>query len=68
MFLQLLATRLLKYVSYVTSMLAVSAVTLLRTRLILIYFVFILPCSHAIKNRDYYKARNSLNILQNDRK
>ena len=38
-FWQLLAPRFLEYVSYVTSMLAVSAVTLLRTRLILIYFV-----------------------------
>ena len=30
--------------------------------------VSILLCSHAIKNTDYYKARNLLNILQNDRK
>ena len=45
-FLQLLATRL-KYVSYVY---VSGTVTRLRTRLILIYPVFILTCSHAIKN------------------
>ena len=45
---QLLATGFLKpYVSYVYDS---GTVTRLRTRLILIYSVFILTCSHAIKN------------------
>ena len=46
-FLQLLATRFLKYVSYVY---VSGMVTRLRTRLILIWSVFILTCSHTIKN------------------
>ena len=46
-FLQLLASGILKYVSYVY---VSGTVSRLRTRLILIYSVLILTCSHAIKN------------------